>query len=224
MLIKRPLCSYFMWNINISLTGLPLFLTIRTNQLIFISTSTLSISFSHVENGGGGGTLNPRNDNVVFTDEVHDGNGGNQGFELMNDRHSSSSGVDIPDNFHYDEGEENVVLDAGQSVATMFHSFKMRMTGLVVLGVISFLLLLTGIGGIISYNKKVTTMKSVSLSDPTDCPESPDRHLESLTWGRENGEYEADQTHLKKKTISNANVDTNKRNLVSSTPNNNETE
>lgn len=70
-----------------------------------------SQSLSPAENGGGG-TLNLRDDNVVFTIEV-DGNGGGQGFELANDarmngRHSSSTsrGVDSPDNYDDDEGED----------------------------------------------------------------------------------------------------------------------
>lgn len=150
----------------------------------------------------------------------------------MNGRYSSSisSGVDIPDNFEHNEDEENVVLGAGQvrkSVANMFHSSTLWKKGLVVLGVILCLLLLSGVGGIVSYNKKVETMKQmksleVSLSDPKDCQEQDSqstRHLESLTWGKK-GEIEAVETpllHLRMKARTNS--DRNERHLVSSTPN-----
>lgn len=188
------------------LTDLPLFL-----QFLFFNSSLLYVfqPLSPVENGG---TLNLRDDfiGVIFTNdtnEVHDGNVGDQGFEVsdandarMNGRHSSSSGVDVPNNFDDDEGESE-------------DSSKMRMKGLVRLGLLIFLFLFfSGIVGIVGYNKEVAAMKALAVSptDSEDCPEDcPDarspgklsgsksgRHLESWAWGGKNGEFKAKKTPM----------------------------
>ena len=94
----------------------------------------------------------------------------------VNGRHSSSSGVDIPDNFDDEEGEDgagadssgdndnvDVVLGATEaSVPTMFYSSNMKMKGLLGLGLIFILLFCSGIGGIVSYNKEAPPHDIVS--------------------------------------------------------------
>ena len=205
------------------------------------------------------GTLHLRDG--VFANEVlgrHDGVG-EQGFEVndaniarMNGRHSSSSdGVDIPDSSDdYEGGDEDGAVDGsqehveivlgartrkkiGKSVATMFHSPKMRMKAFVGLCLLIFLcIFFSGIDGIVSHNKQVAALNAaISLPLPSeDCPErkkskskssktnsGSGRHLVSWKGKGKNGEFEEKHVpvHLRMNTVKNA--DTSKRNLVRTT-------